>query len=62
MEELILKYVDIFGELPVLPKMMGYEAIKDLMEDAIVSKKPVSQDQIVNRLYEIDEPVDLSSF
>lgn len=60
MEKLLDEYLDTFGELPTLPKAVGYEAIRDLIQDAVVSKVPVSFDDIVKRLDEIDEPVDLA--
>lgn len=59
MEQLIEKYQEIFHELPHLPKLVSYSLIADLMQDAIVSKIPVSQEDIDARLADMDEPVDL---
>lgn len=59
-EQLTTRYLEAFGELPVMPLMVGYSVIADLMEDAIISKIPVSQDQINARVAEITEPIDLA--
>lgn len=59
MEELINKYLEVFHDLPKLPKLVSYALIADLMQDAIVSKVPVSQEDIDARVAEMDEPVDL---
>lgn len=58
-EKLVSKYLDTFGSLPHLPKLVNYSLIADLMEDAIVSKVPVSQEDIDERVKDIDEPIDL---
>lgn len=60
-EELTTRYLEAFGELPVLPMMVTYRVIADLMEDAIISKKPITQDEINARVAEITDPIDLES-
>lgn len=40
-------YEDAFGELPPIPKGGSYSTIADLMEDALISKKPVSVDDVL---------------
>lgn len=59
-DKIIEEYAKTFGELPTLPKCAGYNLILDLMEDAVVSKKPVTFEQVVERLREIGEPLDIS--
>lgn len=60
MDELVNKYLMEFGELPRLPMMVAYSVIADLMEDAIISKIPVSQEAINARVAEITDPIDLA--
>lgn len=60
MDELAMKYLEVFGELPKLPVLVNMSLIADLMQDAIVSKIPVSQEDINKRFEEMDEKVDLS--
>ena len=60
LEKICKEYLEEFGELPMLPKLINYSLIADLMQDAIISRVPVSQDEINQRVREIDEPVDLS--
>lgn len=60
LEKILDSYLKEFGELPILPKAVDYNLILDLMEDAVISKQPVTNDDIVKRLNEIDDPVDLS--
>lgn len=60
-EQLTTQYLEVFGELPKLPIMVSYRIIADLMEDAIISKQPVSQSEINARVAEITDPIDLES-
>ena len=60
-ETLTTEYLEAFGSLPVMPVMVSYRVIADLMEDAIISKIPVSQDEINARVAEITDPIDLES-
>ena len=39
-------YIRMFGEIPMLPIGVTWYAIKDLMEDAIIAKKPLTQDEV----------------
>ena len=59
-EELTKRYHETFGPLPRMPIMVSYTLIADLMEEAIISKVPVSQTDINERVSEISEPIDLS--
>ena len=59
-EKLLENYLLVFGELPDIPIMVSYDIIADLMEDAIVSKIPVSQEDINARVSEITDPIDLA--
>ena len=61
MEKILEKYIEVFGELPRMPIMVNYKIIQDLMEDAIISKIPVSQDDINARVAEITDPIDLET-
>ena len=58
-EELTSKYLKEIGSLPVLPYGATYGLIADLMEDAIISKIPVSQEAIWERIKENGQPLDL---
>ena len=60
-EKIMSDYIKEFGSLPALPVMVNYSVIKDLMEDAIISKQPVSQSEINARVAEITDPIDLES-
>ena len=40
-------YEDEFGSLPSIPKGGSYSTIADLMEDALISKQPVSVDDVL---------------
>lgn len=55
-----MKYLEVFGELPKMPVLVNYSLIADLMQDAIISKIPVSQEEINKRFEEMDEPIDLN--
>lgn len=46
MEKIIQDYLDTFGEMPPLPKLVNYTLVEDLIKDAIISKRPLSQDEI----------------
>lgn len=59
-ENLTTEYLKVFGELPKLPIMVAYGIIADLMEDAVISKKPLSQEDIDSRVAEITDPIDLA--
>lgn len=59
-DKIAMQYLEVFGELPKLPVLVNMSLIADLMQDAIISKIPVSQEEINKRFEEMDEPVDLS--
>ena len=59
-EELTTEYLKVFGELPKLPIMVSYSVIADLMEDAIISKIPVSQSDINEAVKGITDPIDIA--
>lgn len=46
MEEIIQKYIDEFGEMPPLPKMVNYTLVEGLIREAIIRKTPLDQDEI----------------
>lgn len=57
---IVEEYFKLFGELPDIPIMCNYSQIEDLMYDAIISKKPLSQDE-VNKFFEnMNEPYDIN--
>lgn len=58
-DKIAMQYLETFGELPKLPVLVNMSLIEDLMVDAIVSKIPVSQEEIEERFKNLDEKVDL---
>ncbi len=59
LEKIIDQYQKTFGTLPKMPKMVSMSIIADLMQDAIVSKVPVTPEEVWKRVEESGEPVDL---
>ncbi len=59
MNELCEKYLKEFGELPHLPVMVSYGMIADLMEESLISRRPVEPDDIEERIKKSGEPIDL---
>lgn len=59
-ETLTTEYLKEFGYLPKLPIMVTYRIIADLIEDAIISKKPITQEEIDERVSRINAPIDLA--
>jgi len=59
LEELVQNYVEAFGEFPFLPIGASYSMIADLISDAIVSKVPVSPEEVWQRIEDRGEPLDL---
>lgn len=59
-EDLTTRYLEQLGELPVLPFGATYALIADLMEDAIISKIPVDQEEIWERIKENGSPLDIA--
>lgn len=55
--EILEKYRETFGQLPVLPIMGNYGSIINEMEEAIIRKSPLTDDEVWT-LFE-DEEVDL---
>ena len=53
------EYLKTFGELPKIPIMCSMSHIKDLMEEAIIRKKPLTQEEINEAFEDIDEEYDL---
>lgn len=45
LNQLLADYEEMFGELPPIPKCGSYSTIAELMEDALISKKPVTWDE-----------------
>jgi len=45
--QLLADYEEMFGELPPIPKCGSYSTISDLLEDALISKKPLTWDDVV---------------
>lgn len=41
-------YEDMFGELPPIPKCGSYSTIVDLMEEAMIAKKPLTWEDIID--------------
>lgn len=58
MEEITREYLKAFGELPPMPQTVSMLIIVDMMEDAILAKTPLTQQDIWERIEEIGEPVD----
>lgn len=58
-EELVKKYYETFGEYPYKPIMVSYKLIADLIDEAIISKQPVDPEEVMKRVKDLDEPVDL---
>lgn len=59
-ESLTTRYLEQLGELPTLPFGATYGLIADLMEDAIISKIPVKQEAIWERIRENGAPLDIA--
>lgn len=59
-ENLVERYLDSVGELPALPFGATYGLIADLMEDAIISKQPIPQEAIWERIRENGQPLDIA--
>ncbi len=57
-EELTTRYLKEFGELPTLPFGATYGLIADLMDEAIISRIPVDNDAIWERIRENGAPLD----
>ncbi len=52
--QILEDYEDIFGQLPQIPKGGSYSTIADLMEDALISKKPLTWDDVINSFADIE--------
>ena len=59
MDELKRRYIEKFGELHLMPKMVKIGLIRDLMEEAIERGTPVTQEEIRERVKKIKEPIDI---
>lgn len=53
------KYLKTFGELPKIPIMCSMSRIKELMEEAIIRKEPLTQEEINEAFKDIDEEYDI---
>lgn len=56
------EYEDLFGSLPKIPVMCSYSQIYDLMEDAIISKMPLTQEEVNKHFEDMDESYDIEIF
>lgn len=45
--QILEDYEDMFGELPAIPKCGSYSTIIDLMKDALIARKPVKVDDVL---------------
>lgn len=61
LQELVNKYYEQFGDLPPVPVTYSMAEIADLIEDAIIAKRPISQDEIFERIKKNGEPVDIDT-
>ena len=59
MDELKRRYIEKFGDLPLMPIMVNRGLIRDLMEEAIERGTPVTQEEIRERVKKIKEPIDI---
>jgi len=54
--KIIQEYEELFGELPHLPIMGNYGSILSEMHEAIIRKKPLTDDEVIELFADI--PVD----
>lgn len=51
--QVLSDYEEMFGELPPIPKGGSYSTITDLMKDALIARKPVSVDDVLEAFSDI---------
>ena len=59
MKSTVDKYFEAFNELPKIPIMCSLSQIEYLMKDAIVRKKPLSQEEVNEFFENMDQPYDI---
>ena len=58
LDELLEQYFNLFKEYPYLPNGATYDMIQDLIEDSIISKKPITPKQVIEVIDDVDIPMD----
>ena len=51
--QILEDYEELFGELPPIPKGGSFSTIADLMQDALISRRPVSVDDILDAFKDV---------
>lgn len=52
-------YFETFHELPKIPIMCSLSQIEDLMKDAVIRKKPLSQEEVNEFFNNMDQAYDI---